>query len=138
MMVGSVSTANARQIGHCRSPYSTSLTGALGFPSTVPCWGMPDSRKLVTASPASGLDDEFDSEPATLTPIRIPATITATTVPATRVRVAVRGRRDRPTGLALPFGRRLGARIDGLVAMALTLSRGGADSIRAAPDDGSV
>src|SRR5579859_1153296 len=136
MIVGSVSTANARQIGHCRSPYSTSLTGAPGFPSTVPCWGMPDSSKLVNSAPASGFDDEPEPDPATLTPIRIPATTTATTVPARRARIAVSGRRDRPTGSALPFGRRLGARIDGLVAMSTTLCRGEPGSIRAAPDHG--
>ena len=40
-IVGITSLSKARQTGHCRSMYSTIVTGALALPSTFPCCGMP-------------------------------------------------------------------------------------------------
>src|ERR1051326_3258628 len=66
-MVGITSVSKARQTGHCRSMYSTIVTGAFGLPRTFPRWGMP--LKSPTAEPASGsvvladVVDGFDEEP---------------------------------------------------------------------------
>ena len=45
MIAGSVVTAKSRQIGQTRSPYSTSVIGALGLPRTLPDWGIPASSE---------------------------------------------------------------------------------------------
>src|SRR5439155_17901460 len=51
---GSVSRANAPQYGHCRSAYSTSVSGACGEPRTLPRWGMP-AKSVGCARGAAGL-----------------------------------------------------------------------------------
>src|SRR5437899_4013279 len=54
MSAGRASPAKLAQVGHCRSPNSTSVTGARGSPSAGPCWGMPASKASVPCAPGTG------------------------------------------------------------------------------------
>src|SRR5438876_11604792 len=57
-MLGRTLLSNARQPGHCRSMYSTIVSGAFGEPRTNPFWGMPANSRWTTAAPRQALDRE--------------------------------------------------------------------------------
>src|SRR5919198_4677782 len=82
MIVVMTSVSKARQIGHCRSMYSTMVTGAFELPSTVPCWGMPLKSRLTSAASGSGVtvvdEDDGEEEP----PVRANASAAATAASA--------------------------------------------------------
>ena len=62
---------------HWRSMYSVIVTGALGEPSTFPCWGMPFSSDTAVPESGSGVGVvvELDEPP-------VSATAAATAIPA--------------------------------------------------------
>src|SRR3954466_2685926 len=73
MIAGTVVVDASRQIGHWRSRYSVTVTGALGSPSTPACSGMPANRAEDEAAEAGGgvaalpPEDETAIAPATST-----------------------------------------------------------------------
>src|ERR1051325_8921114 len=77
--------SNALQIGHWRSMYSISCTGAFGDPSVVPCCGMP-RNSASTAAESGSVDvfagDEDDEDP------RVSAIPAAAAPPRTRMTAA--------------------------------------------------
>src|ERR1700745_4267970 len=52
-MSGKTCVSNSWQIGHWRSMYSVSVTGADGQPSVVPVWGMPLNSAATSAEAGS-------------------------------------------------------------------------------------
>src|SRR5215203_5080352 len=80
MIVGIVSASKARQTGHCRSTYSTIVTGAEALPSTLPCWGIPVKSRMTEAASGSALTvvEEGDEDP----PVKAKVRAMAATLPA--------------------------------------------------------
>src|SRR5690348_6218400 len=98
MTVGSVDFSHALQAGHWMSAYSTSVTGASGWPSVLPCCGMPRSRFVIgavvepPAEPAGGVVVDEDEEPCwTMATAISPRAITTAAAIGTRMRARRRG-----------------------------------------------
>src|SRR5579864_6414905 len=88
-MSGKTCVSNSWQIGHWRSMYSVSVTGADGQPSVVPVWGMPLNSAATSDEPGSALARLptaaafFGSPPPLLPPPRTTARTTTTATTAT-------------------------------------------------------
>src|ERR1041385_6752448 len=84
-IVGITVVSNSLQIGHCRSMYWISLTGAFGDRSVVPCGGIP-RNSAITPAESGGVevaDDEAeDDEP------RVSAIPAAAAPPTSRITAA--------------------------------------------------
>src|ERR1700683_349360 len=84
MTVGGEPSVNSLQIGHSRSPKYSSVTGAVGEPSTLALWGMPPMR-LLTAVVVDVISDlllaspDLDLPPVAISTMTITTTTTATT-----------------------------------------------------------